>query len=403
MANLNPFLSPRGFWPGFSRGNSRQGLVTKTERFWPWKEGEYPQHYKQAKMISYTSYTEKLHALLRRMRGNRLRIPDHQREFVWSLRQQRKLIEAIRRRKPIPSILLRDLGDEDETMTLEDGQQRLRTCLHFQNGDFALEDGRRFTDLSPEEQETIRNYDFIVVKYSGATDEEAREIFNDFQNGKPLTFGERLYSLLHTSPIVGFAVRMLLTPAEGFYERLAPIMGLAGRTPKSRRGADTARAFALCAGVAFGIDHLSRKWDDADAILHRDFDEEQARQRLEAYVRVWERVHAISPVTTATRRNGYWDLGSFGGYIVYSQLKMGTPEGMAMGLPGTMEELTERWAQHIVEVYRDETLLAQVLHRDLSAARSWKEARWANGVRRMFSGDNVEVMEDSEDEDDATE
>jgi hypothetical protein len=352
-------------------------------------------------MISYTSYTEKLHALLRRMRGNRLQIPDHQREFVWSLRQQRKLVEAILRRKPIPSILLRDLGDEDETMTLEDGQQRLRTCLQFLNNDFALEDGRYFRDLTQEQQDAFRNYDFIVVKYTGANDEDAREIFNDFQNGKPLTFGERLYSLLHTSPIVDFAVRTLLTPAAGFYERLAPIMGLAGRTPKSRRGADTARAFALCAGMAFGIDHLSRKWDDADAILHRDFDEDQATRRLEDYVRVWERVHELSPVTTATRRNSYWDLGTFGGYIAYSFLKMGTPEGMAMGLPETKEELTERWAQHIVEVYRDETLLVRILHRDLSAARSWKEARWANGVRRLFSPDAMEVMEDSEDEEDA--
>lgn len=355
-------------------------------------------------MISYTSYTEKLHALLRRMRGNRLRVPDHQREFVWSVRQQRKLIDAIRRRKPIPSLLLRDMGDDEETMTLEDGHQRLRTCLHFTNNDFALEDGRYFLDLPQEEQETIRTYDFIVVKYSGATDEEAREIFNDFQNGKPLTFGERLYSLLHTSPIVDFAVRMVLTPGEGFYERLAPIMGLAGRTPKSRRGADIARAFALCAGVAFGIDHLSRKWDDADTILHRDLpNEEQAVQRLENYVRVWERVHELAPVTTATRKNGYWDLGTFGGYIVHSQIKMETPERVALGLPGTMEDLTERWAQHIAEVYRDETLLVRVLHHDLSAARSWKEARWANGVRRMFSGDNVEVIVDSEDEDDATE
>jgi hypothetical protein len=354
-------------------------------------------------MISYTSYTEKLHALIRRMRNHRLNIPDHQREFVWSLRQQRKLIHAIRRRKPIPSILLRDLGDEGETMTLEDGQQRLRTCVRFLNDEFELEDGRYFSDLTQDEQDTIRNYDFIVVKYSGASGEEAREIFNDFQNGKPLTFGERIYSLLHTSPIVGYAVRMLLTPAAGFYEPLAPIMGLAGRTPKSRRGADTARAFALCAGMAFGIDHLSRKWDDADAILHKAFDEAQATQRLEDYVRVWQRVHEVSPITTATRRNSCWDMGTFGGYIAYSLLKVGTPEGTALGLPETKEELTERWAQYIAEVYRDETLLARVLHRDLSAARSWKEARWINGVRRLFSPEQGEVLVDSEDEDDATE
>jgi hypothetical protein len=60
------------------------------------------------------------------------------------------------------------------------------------------------------------------------------------------------------------------------------------------------------------------------------------------------------------------------------------------------------WAIHIAAVYADETLLSRVLHRDLSAARSWKLARWSNGLRRLFNADPV-VLTDSDDEADDSE
>lgn len=349
--------------------------------------------------ISYDSAKTKLHTLLRRKANGRLSIPDHQRDFVWSLRQQVKLVEAILRGKPIPSILLRNMEDADDTTTLEDGRQRLETLQMYISNKFPV-DGHYFRDRSPEAQEAIRNYDVIVVSYSGADDEQAREIFNDFQNGKPLTFGERLIS--SSSPIVDYAVRKLMTSgAESFHDRLAVSMGVRS-SPKARRGADMAQAFALCAGLAFGIDHLSRKWDDAAAVLSRGFDQAAVDAKLELYTRIWERVNELVPVTTKARRNDYWNLGTFGGYIVYSFELCGTEGAAKYGLPPTRADLVEVWAQHIAAAYRDEDLLHNVLHRDLSAARSWKLARWANGLARMFEAGDM-VMMDSDDDDDTME
>lgn len=349
--------------------------------------------------ISYDSSKTKLRNLLRKFDNGRLVIPDHQREFVWSLRQQQRLVETVRRGKPIPSILLRVLEDANETTTLEDGHQRLKTMYRYRNNEFAV-GGVKFETLSEEEQRKILDYDVITVTYTGATDEEAREIFNDFQNGRPLTFGERL--IASQSPIVQFAIRQLLTPGEGYYERLVTLFG-AGRTPKARRGADMAIVFALCTGLAFGIDYLSRKWGDAEVNLPKAIDEAALHARLEWYISIWERVHEIAPITTKARRNEYWNLGNFGGYIAYTISIHGTPEANAYNLPVSRDELTELWAQHIVACYHDETLLVRVLHRDLSAARSWKRARWANGLQRLMNVANVVIMEDDSDDDDVIE
>jgi hypothetical protein len=348
--------------------------------------------------ISYDSAKTKLHTLLRRLRTGRLSIPEHQRDFVWSLRQQVKLVDAILRGKPIPSVLLRDLEDADDTTTLEDGRQRLETLAKYINNEFPV-DGLCFRDRSPEVQQAILNYDVIVVSYSGADDEQSREIFNDFQNGKPLTFGERL--IASSSPIVDYSIRKLMTAGEGFHDRLAASLGVRS-SPKARRGADMAQAFSLCAGLAFGIDHLSRKWDDAAVILSRGFDNAAVDAKLELYTRIWERVNELAPVTTKARRNDYWNLGTFGGYIVYSFELCGTEDAARYGLPPTRADLVEVWAQHIAAAYRDETLLSRILHRDLSAARSWKLARWANGLARMFEAGDMVVMVDSDDEDDAS-
>jgi hypothetical protein len=164
-----------------------------------------------------------------------------------------------------------------------------------------------------------------------------------------------------------------------------------------------ARAFAMCAGVAFGTNHLSRKWDDAELVLHRDINEGDLDAKFERYARILERVNELAPVTTSARRNEYWDPGNFAGYILFTLTIHGTPEASEFNLPKTLDELCEAWAQHIVDVHREPITLFRFLHRDLSAARSWNRARWANGVRRLFVPDNSVILEDDSDDDDASE
>jgi hypothetical protein len=344
--------------------------------------------------IFHTSTNIPLQILLRKLRNGLLSIPPHQREYIWTLSQQVYFIEAVLN-GPIPSILLRDL--EDDRLSLEDGLQRLTTLQRFVNNEF-LVNGVLYKDMPAVDQDRLMRYNITATTYSGATDEEARRIFNAFQNGKPLTFGERIRSLQHTSPIIDFAIEHLFTESSDLYRRLQPVMALETRTPKAKRGADLTTAFALCAGLEFGVDHMSRKWGDAEKILHKTIDYQTLRQKLTTYAEIWEEVNRLAPVTSKARSKQYWDLGNFGGYIAYTISVHGTPEAEGLNLPETKEGLIEFWSQFIVRCYRDELLLPQTLHRTLSSARSWKLARWLNGIRSVFRPDIREVLEDSEDD-----
>lgn len=333
------------------------------------------------------SYTRNLSEVLADLRARALFIPRHQRDFCWTPPQMKGLVDTVKEGLPMPAILIRKHDDRSES--LEDGRQRMESIQRYVDGIYPGNDGRLFAELSEVERDRFMSYPVVVVCYSGVGDVAARRIFNYCQGGRPLTVGERLWSLILMAPIVEFANRTLLTraaPGEPptLGDRLAPMLG--EHDARSARAKHLTTATALCGSLEFGINYLSRKWDDLEAIVHRDVDAPRLLRRLETYVRIWERVHALSPVTRAERRKKYWDLGNYGGYMAYSILLMATPEGRAENnLPETEDELVEAWARHIVAEYEaDSPDRVPLLHRDLNRARSWKLARWQNGLRLLF-------------------
>jgi len=349
------------------------------------------------------SYVRRLRDILDRLRNNRLSIPRHQREFCWTPPQMRGLVDTVKSTLPMPAILVREL--DDGSTSLEDGRQRLESIQRYVDGAYDGNDGRRFADLTEAEQTNFLNYEVVVVCYSGVDDTASRRIFNYYQGGRPLTVGERLWSVALTSPIVEFAITRLLTPGADLARRLAPVLG--EHDPRTARAKDLTVAVALCAGLAHGINLLSKKWDDLESILPLDINEDLLTARLEVYARIWERVHRTEAVTTQTRRRKYWDLGNFGGYIAYSILLHGTDQAVDYDLPNTVDDLVEEWAEHIVTEYRLESPdRVPLLLRNMSKARSWKLARWKKGVETLFGrraanpiagGEETEDEEDEED------
>ncbi|MDB4902208.1 MAG: hypothetical protein JWQ63_1489 [Mucilaginibacter sp.] len=66
--------------------------------------------------------------------GNLDLSPPYQRNFIWSLEDQRILIESTFKNYPIPNIFLREL--QPGNFEVVDGQQRTRTLVAFRNGGF---------------------------------------------------------------------------------------------------------------------------------------------------------------------------------------------------------------------------------------------------------------------------
>lgn len=111
--------------------------------------------------------------------------PPFQRNPVWQDKQKAALIDTILRGYPIPELYLQTLVDDegDEKHVVVDGQQRIRACIEFLGGGFALGEesgtlaGSTFSLLSPGQKKQVFEYKFVVRELPPLSDPEIREIF----------------------------------------------------------------------------------------------------------------------------------------------------------------------------------------------------------------------------------
>lgn len=352
--------------------------------------------------IQYSTDTKKLKWLVEQISTNAIIIPPHQRDYVWSKKQKVKLIESVQARMPISAITLRERqSGQSFTRSLEDGQQRLRTLAHYRNNQFANKAGILFKDLSPVDQLAFDTYDVIVTTYTGATDTEAIVIFGNLQNGTNMTVGEKIHSMTKISPFTQFVVNTLLTPGMGLYDRALPLWG--GHSTKEKRGASMASAFAVCAGLAYGTEYISKKWEDIDDVIAKtDFDANEIVRKLELIISIFEFVHAAGPIT-AKERALFWDPSSFVGYIVHSLTR--TAENETVYVVPDEAETVRIWSNFINRSRQNSDLLTGKagLWADVTQERTWKPARWRHGWCRVFvpdwAGPDVRAVTDSEPDD----
>jgi hypothetical protein len=82
-----------------------------------------------------TDYT--LEGLVAKYEKKKIRIPGFQRNYVWTISQASKLIESFLLGLPVPAVFL--YTDEDETLNVIDGQQRLLSIVYYFSGYFGEE------------------------------------------------------------------------------------------------------------------------------------------------------------------------------------------------------------------------------------------------------------------------
>lgn len=82
-----------------------------------------------------------LDSLVRRIGDGSILVPSFQREYVWSKKQASLLIESFLMGLPVPGIFLS--REENQTLLVIDGHQRLRTLQYFYDGIFA-DTGKEF-------------------------------------------------------------------------------------------------------------------------------------------------------------------------------------------------------------------------------------------------------------------
>jgi len=72
-------------------------------------------------------------SLVKRLRNNKIRIPDFQRGYVWDQKKASRFIESLLLGLPVPGIFLSKDMDSADLLVI-DGQQRLKSLLYFYDG-----------------------------------------------------------------------------------------------------------------------------------------------------------------------------------------------------------------------------------------------------------------------------
>lgn len=123
--------------------------------------------------------------------------PKFQRRSVWRTPARSFLIDTILREMTVPPIYLRLRHDEERNKTVRevvDGQQRILSVLGFIKDEFRLAttlpaswSGKKFSQLTDEEQTRVLDYSFSAEIFKGISDQRVLEVFCRLNmNGVPL-------------------------------------------------------------------------------------------------------------------------------------------------------------------------------------------------------------------------
>jgi hypothetical protein len=238
----------------FDNSNGVEGLDKSS----PEEFGQYP-----IESVLIRQETRTVFEIVRRIRDGRFIMdPDFQRDFIWKLEKQSKLIESMVMRIPLPVFYLAE-RDDGKTVVV-DGLQRLTTFERFLDDDFALRDlqlaaelnGRKYSELPLKLQNRIEDTQLILYLIDSKVPEQARlDIFDRVNGGVPLTRQQ-----MRNSIYCGEATRWLKREVESDEFTTATGRGLDWRTMRDRECVNRFCAFAL-----LGVSAYSR--GDMDAFL----------------------------------------------------------------------------------------------------------------------------------------
>ena len=137
--------------------------------------------------------------------------PEFQRDFVWSVKKQSRMIESCLMRIPLPVLYVAEA--DDGRIVIVDGLQRLTTFKHYLNNQFSLSlpegnhapkndfyAGKKFNELSTALQERIEDTQLTLYILDAKAPERAKlDIFERVNSGEALS-RQQMRNCLYTGP-----------------------------------------------------------------------------------------------------------------------------------------------------------------------------------------------------------
>jgi len=219
--------------------------------------------------------------------------PEFQRDFVWQVPKQSKLIESCIMRIPLPVFYVAEAPDG--RIIVVDGLQRLTTFFRFMGNQFRLTglgsgeseakhplEGKFYKDLSVTLQERVSDTPLTMYILDAKAPERARlDIFERVNSGEPLT-RQQMRNALYNGPATNWLKEAAASPifrdATGF--------SLNARTMRDREAINRFCAFRLLGPAAYrsdmdtflarGLSALTIRSDAERRELRQQFDEAMA-------------------------------------------------------------------------------------------------------------------------------
>jgi len=144
--------------------------------------------------------------IMRRIKGDAYILdPDFQRDFVWDVVKQSRLIESALMRIPLPVFYLAERTDGK--IVVVDGLQRLTTFSRYLNNEFSLREinnkqliGKDFNDLAPKLKARLEDTLLTLYLIDSEVPERARlDIFERVNSGVPLS-RQQMRNSLYSGP-----------------------------------------------------------------------------------------------------------------------------------------------------------------------------------------------------------
>lgn len=342
--------------------------------------------------IEYDSVTKPVHELIEKIKNGTLILrPKYQRNYIWSHDKRVSFITSCYKNIPCPSVGVNSVvKDGKQLWETRDGQQRLTTLLDFMNDKFTDVSGRKYSKLSPIEQNYIRDYKIVVTYTLNATLDQEIEMFDVLQDAKPLSRGERLHAKqFGNNPLLHFTLTMLMKTEAGvvgdYYNQAERVWGKIKCGDESKRHKELSNLTALMNGIVHGWSEsdknygITEKYEELRGNLSKPISETMiidANKVLKELFQIYEEADARKPLYGKEHNKNLGiqkAIGNFTGAIVYS-LKAN---------PNDWERIREEWVEFIVKYRNDNTLLKTIIHNNLSSSSSWNEERWITTYEKV--------------------
>ena len=323
--------------------------------------------------ITYTTTQRTVKQILEWRETKKLRIPLHQRGFVWDKKRQEGLIDTIRRGLPIPSLTL---SKDSSAYWVEDGQQRITTLQRYYTN--KLEVDGFFSNSTIENQKNFLDYKLPVMIYENATMEEKIEIFDRLQNGLALSSGERFYSLRLLSPTVMFAIetifgesthKLLITQVWG--ER-----SLEDGAEKMKDGSSRFNILKQCVcivgGLVWGPAYFTETYENLREILRNPIELTQKRKANEYLFAILNIYKQTMDTSDKKYRDFCWNPKNMTGFILSSLWETE---------PSKWPDVQAVWVNFLLSIKKDMCILKEKLH-DCKKLKG--EAKFIAGCRVVF-------------------